>query len=98
MRTPRTRVEAEAIQLGSLSLREVDVSVLVTAGLTDKQVGEELGFSPARVSHYLIEIFRKLDLSSPSGLIIFGSRHDPAVRSRSNNHFRDRESSAETQG
>ena len=47
-----------------LTPRELEVMQLVTLGLTDPEVAEQLFLSPCTVSSYLRSVFNKLDVNS----------------------------------
>ncbi len=63
----RGRVTAEA-DLPSLTGREQEVLSLIAKGLTNKQIGEQLGISPKTVARHRDNITRKLNLSSRAEL------------------------------
>jgi DNA-binding NarL/FixJ family response regulator len=72
---PAEQFEAEAARLSSLTFRERDVSILVSEGLSNKQIGEQLFISAVTVRHHLTSIFRKLDFASRFELIVLCYRH-----------------------
>ena len=51
-----------------LTEREQEVLTLIAEGLTNKQIGEELGISPKTVARHRDNITHKLDLSSRTEL------------------------------
>jgi len=54
--------------LSSLTDRELDVLTLIAEGLTNRQIGEQLGISPKTVARHRDNITKKLDLSSRAEL------------------------------
>jgi RNA polymerase sigma factor (sigma-70 family) len=59
--------------LESLSSREYEVFMLISEGLTYKEISEKLGLSPKTVSTYRTRILDKLSLSNTNQLIQFAS-------------------------
>lgn len=55
-------------ELSSLTEREREVLTLIAEGLTNKQIGEQLGISPKTVARHRDNITRKLNLSSRAEL------------------------------
>lgn len=55
-----------AVELASLSRREVQVAVLVSAGFTNQQIAGRMQLSPKTVETYLSRIFKKLGVVSRS--------------------------------
>jgi two-component system, NarL family, response regulator NreC len=60
--------------LDVLSLRERQVLEAVAQGLTNQQIGEELGISPKTVARHRERIMNKLNLHSSTGLVKFAIR------------------------
>jgi DNA-binding NarL/FixJ family response regulator len=54
--------------LSSLTEREREVLSLIAEGLTNKQIGEQLGISPKTVARHRDNITQKLNLSSRAEL------------------------------
>jgi DNA-binding CsgD family transcriptional regulator/tetratricopeptide (TPR) repeat protein len=73
--TPPPTASADRPPFG-LTPREVEVLGLVSTGLTDAQVAEELFISPRTVSKHLQSIYSKLDLSSRSAATRFAIEHN----------------------
>jgi len=63
----RGGVASEA-SLSSLTEREREVLTLIAEGLTNKQIGEQLGISPKTVARHRDKITKKLNLSSRAEL------------------------------
>lgn len=55
-------------EISSLTSREQEVLILIAEGLTNKQIGEELGISPKTVARHRDKITAKLNLSSRTEL------------------------------
>jgi DNA-binding NarL/FixJ family response regulator len=68
-------VDPEVAKIESLTDREREVIALVGEGLKNKQVGERLFISETTVTHHLISVFSKLDVSDRLELIIYAFRH-----------------------
>nr|WP_275405891.1 MULTISPECIES: AAA family ATPase [unclassified Streptomyces] len=67
-----------AVELASLSRREVQVAVLVSAGFTNQQIAGRMQLSPKTVETYLSRIFKKLGVVSRTQvahLVGRGGRH-----------------------
>jgi DNA-binding NarL/FixJ family response regulator len=58
-----------------LTPREEQVVALVADGLTNRQVGEELGLSEHTIKKYLLRIFDKLGISSRVELVLYAVSH-----------------------
>ena len=63
----RNQVKSSA-DLSGLTEREQEVLTLIAEGLTNKQIGEQLGISPKTVARHRDNITRKLNLSSRAEL------------------------------
>jgi LuxR family maltose regulon positive regulatory protein len=55
---------APQLLLDPLTQREVEVLHLITAGLTNRQIAEQLFLSPGTVKWYVNQIFGKLSVTS----------------------------------
>jgi DNA-binding CsgD family transcriptional regulator/tetratricopeptide (TPR) repeat protein len=62
----------------SLSRSEGNVVVLVTRGMTNREVAEQLFISPHTVNSHLRHIFTKLDIQSRVELTRIAAEHEPA--------------------
>lgn len=58
-----------------LTQREMEVLVLVTQGMTNRKIGEQLSISEKTVTNHLTHIFTKADLDNRSGAVAFAIRH-----------------------
>jgi two-component system nitrate/nitrite response regulator NarL len=58
-----------------LTSREEQVVALVTDGLSNRNVANELGLSEHTVKKYLFRIFEKLGISSRVGLVLYAFHH-----------------------
>jgi predicted ATPase/DNA-binding CsgD family transcriptional regulator len=65
---------AVAASDGLLSPREEEVAVLLTRGLTNKQIASELVVSPGTVRSHVEHILTKLDLTSRAQVAVWASR------------------------
>ena len=68
--TPKPRYPA------GLSAREVEVLRLVSQGLTDAEVAEQLFLSPRTVSQHLRSVYNKLGVNSRTAATRFAMEHD----------------------
>jgi HD-GYP domain-containing protein (c-di-GMP phosphodiesterase class II) len=59
-----------------LSPREVEVLRLLARGLTNKQMGAELGISPKTVGHHVESIYSKIGVSTRAAAALFAMEHD----------------------
>lgn len=62
--------ESEYLKGEPLTLREQEIAVATTRGLTNKQIGAELGISPETVKRHLASIYAKLSLHGRVALAI----------------------------
>jgi two-component system nitrate/nitrite response regulator NarL len=51
--------DAERAQVAALSLRETQILSLVSVGLSNKEIGSQLGLAEKTVKHYLTSVMRK---------------------------------------
>lgn len=73
------RVTDAARRSGSLTLREEDVVERVWRGLSNKQIGRELGISEPTVKVYLTRVYQRLGVTSRTEAAMwFDARHRPA--------------------
>jgi HD-GYP domain-containing protein (c-di-GMP phosphodiesterase class II)/DNA-binding CsgD family transcriptional regulator len=59
-----------------LSAREVEVLGLVARGLTNKQVGAELGLSARTVQQHTLRIYRKIGVTTRAAAALFAAQQD----------------------
>ena len=69
------RVRGTAGRPGGLSSREVEVLVLVSRGMTKKQIAKELTISAKTVSAHVEHIYAKLGVSTRGAAAMFAMRH-----------------------
>jgi len=69
------RVNATALQIGSLTKRERDIIKLVSRGYKNKLVAQHLAISDVTVRHHLTSIFSKLELTDRFELIIYAYKN-----------------------
>jgi DNA-binding NarL/FixJ family response regulator len=66
---------APAAPRGPLTPRETEVLELVTRGLRNKAIGQELGLSPRTVEVHLKNVYEKLGVSSRTQAVAYASAH-----------------------
>lgn len=71
----RQAVAASAPGAAGLSPREREVAAAVARGLTDKQIGRELGLAPSSVRTYLNRLFDKTGAQRRAGLARWAAAH-----------------------
>ena len=59
---------------GSLNERERQIVALVVDGLTNSEIGDELGLSRSAVKWHLANIFRKLGVTSRTQVAVMATR------------------------
>jgi DNA-binding CsgD family transcriptional regulator len=77
-RRPRAPVARATTGWDSLTPAELRVVELVSQGLTNRQIAEQLYLSPYTVGTHLKHVFTKLDLSSRAELAAVAARHGSA--------------------
>jgi DNA-binding NarL/FixJ family response regulator len=77
LESPQTPEESGAPPAypAGLSVREAEVLKLVTRGLTNAQIGQELFISPNTVNRHLSSIYRKTGASSRVAAARFATQH-----------------------
>jgi DNA-binding CsgD family transcriptional regulator len=70
----RHRAATEAATSVALTPREREVLGLLTAGMTNKEIGVELGFRPKTVMHHTTAIYRKLGVRGRSEAVVLALR------------------------
>jgi non-specific serine/threonine protein kinase len=58
-----------------LSAREREVAVLLARGLTNRQIAEELIVATSTVDRHVVNILRKLDLTSRAQIAVWAVEH-----------------------
>ncbi|HVB10000.1 MAG TPA: response regulator transcription factor [Bacillota bacterium] len=66
---------APAAPRGPLTPRELEVLELVTRGLRNKEIGQELGLSPRTVEVHLKNVYEKLGVTSRTQAVAYASSH-----------------------
>lgn len=61
----------ENLRVKDLTNREIEISELVTRGLSNKEISNQLFITERTVKAHLMNIYSKLDLHSRAQLIIF---------------------------
>ena len=74
--TPEEAEEAPPAYPVGLSAREVEVLRLVTKGMTDPQIAEELYISPRTVNAHLRSVYHKIGSSTRAEATRFALEHD----------------------
>ena len=59
-----------------LSEREVVVLRLVSRGLTNRDIGEQLSLSESTVHHHVLHIYGKISVSTRAAATLFALQHD----------------------
>jgi DNA-binding NarL/FixJ family response regulator len=67
--------DAAVVNGPTLTQRETEIVALVSKGLTNKQIGDDLFISHVTVRHHLTAIFGKASVSSRLQLIIYAYNH-----------------------
>jgi DNA-binding NarL/FixJ family response regulator len=67
----RSAPDAEELKIASLTPREREVIGLICQGLRNKEIADRLHISLPTVSHHLTSIFRKLEVSDRTALVIY---------------------------
>jgi DNA-binding NarL/FixJ family response regulator len=64
-------LDEDEIRIASLTPREREVIELICEALRNKEIADRLHISLATVSHHLTSIFRKLEVSDRTSLVIY---------------------------
>jgi DNA-binding CsgD family transcriptional regulator len=76
-------VDAQANDLQRLSEREAQVMLLVTEGMTNRQIAERLGVTVHAVKFHLASIYRKLEAKNRTEAVVtFLTRSDTRTTTR----------------
>ena len=70
----RKSADTDESRIGSLTPREREVVELICQGLRNKEITERLHISMATVSHHLTSIYRKLNVSDRTSLVIYAAK------------------------
>ncbi len=74
--TARTIEDPEARKISSLTEREREVIHLICQGQKNKAISGALHISETTVSHHLTSIYRKLELTDRTSLVIYSVKHN----------------------
>lgn len=72
---PSPAVNPEAAKIAKLSAREVEVTVMLSEGLSNKLIADRLSISETTVRHHLTSIFSKLGVPDRLALLLYAHRH-----------------------
>jgi DNA-binding NarL/FixJ family response regulator len=67
--------DADELRIASLTPREHEVIGLICEGLRNKEITDRLHISQATVSHHLTSIYRKLEVSDRTSLVIYAVKN-----------------------
>ena len=70
----RREPDTDELRIASLTPREHEVIGLICQGLRNKEITERLHISLATVSHHLTSIYRKLDVSDRTSLVVYAAK------------------------
>lgn len=71
----RRRADGDDPRLGSLGLRERQILRLIADGLTNRQIGDELGIAEKTVKNYVSSLLSKLGLERRTQAAVFQLEH-----------------------
>jgi len=71
----RERADDSDPRLGSLGLRERQILRLIADGLTNRQIGEQLGIAEKTVKNYVSSLLSKLGLERRTQAAVFQLEH-----------------------
>ncbi|MEV4171178.1 LuxR C-terminal-related transcriptional regulator [Nonomuraea sp. NPDC049709] len=72
---PRTPVAAEPVRHTLLTTRELEIAGLLTRGLSNRAIAEELVISPATVARHIANIMEKLGYTSRAQIAVWAAEH-----------------------
>ncbi|MFC5830160.1 LuxR C-terminal-related transcriptional regulator [Nonomuraea insulae] len=72
---PRTQVPAERVRHSLLTVREQEIAGLLTRGLSNRAIAEELVISPATVARHIANIMEKLGYTSRAQIAVWAAEH-----------------------
>ncbi|WP_243077181.1 response regulator transcription factor [Microbacterium sp. SS28] len=85
LRTARSRMQDPADddpRLGSLGLRERQILRLIAEGMTNRQIGDQLGIAEKTVKNYVSSMLSKLGLERRTQAAVFQRDHPDPARPR----------------
>jgi DNA-binding NarL/FixJ family response regulator len=62
--------------VSTLTPREIETSILIAEGMTNKEIAKKLYLSEKTVKHYITNIFAKLKVSTRTQAAVFILKHD----------------------
>jgi two-component system, NarL family, nitrate/nitrite response regulator NarL len=71
----RKAPEREELQVAALTPREREVIELVCQGLRNKEITDRLHISLATVSHHLTSVYRKLEVTDRTSLVVYAAKN-----------------------
>ncbi|MFD0470669.1 response regulator transcription factor [Nonomuraea thailandensis] len=73
--TSRAPVAAEPVKHSLLTSRELEIAGLLTRGLSNRAIAEELVISPATVARHIANIMEKLGYTSRAQIAVWATEH-----------------------
>ena len=73
---PSSKKSREQISFGGLAQREVELLKLMTRGLSNKEIANEMGLSIRTVQGHVQQIFKKLGVSSRTEAVVYALKTD----------------------
>jgi DNA-binding NarL/FixJ family response regulator len=70
----RKAPDSDELRIASLTPREREVIGLICEGLRNKEITDRLHISLATVSHHLTSIYRKLEVSDRTSLVVYAAK------------------------
>jgi DNA-binding NarL/FixJ family response regulator len=71
-------VAAEPVRRSLLTARELEIAGLLTRGLSNRAIAEELVISPATVARHIANIMEKLGYTSRAQIAVWAADHSDA--------------------
>ncbi|NUP01265.1 MAG: response regulator transcription factor, partial [Nonomuraea sp.] len=75
---PTPPVAAEPVRRSLLTARELEIAGLLTRGLSNRAIAEELVISPATVARHIANIMEKLGYVSRAQIAVWAAEHPDA--------------------
>ncbi|TYB63163.1 tetratricopeptide repeat protein [Nonomuraea sp. PA05] len=77
--TPKAPVAAEPVKHSLLTAREREIAGLLTRGLSNRAIAEELVISPATVARHIANIMEKLGYTSRAQIAVWATEHQQNI-------------------